>query len=294
MNSGLQDRNDILDVLNFVTDAVKSEFSDTNPSSHKSVKLSQQPYRSCARHNKPNTYLENRRSTCVTAVAPRVLQTSLFTLLQLIIGLPVLVNGCSTRSRYDQKRLSAPYRLDELSNCSEVYRGYCRNDGICKMIADVAQRAVPICSCQKGFRGRQCELINDPNIYFSRQQGQMQMAAISGAMIAIIFGSNSLSTFDTLELSSPINKQKEDSRAIVNNFEKNEIMDLQAEPSIHIQLAEKLNHPSNAFEMFTLTGSSNMEYAQHRNLFNLAFNMATKNRNMPRRGRNSIIILPDI
>uniref|UniRef100_A0A8R1TUT1 EGF-like domain-containing protein n=1 Tax=Onchocerca volvulus TaxID=6282 RepID=A0A8R1TUT1_ONCVO len=229
--------------------------------------------------------------------------------------MPAMRNGCSTRSRYDQKRLSAPYRLDELSNCSEVYRGYCRNDGICKMIADVAQRAVPICSCQKGFRGRQCELINDPNIYFSRQQGQMQMAAISGAMIAVIFvilflsfvfyfykrymrygiqGSNSLSTFDTLELSSPINKQKEDSRSIVNNFEKNEIMDLQAEPSIHIQLAEKLNHPSNAFELFTLTGSSNMEYAQHRNLFNLAFNMATKNRNMPRRGRNSIIILPDI
>lgn len=92
---GLQNRGDNSDVLNFVTDAVKlwkSEFSGTYPLSTKPAKLSQQQHRSsCIRHNKPNTYLENRCITCVTAVAPRVLQTTLFTLLQLI-GLPVLVS----------------------------------------------------------------------------------------------------------------------------------------------------------------------------------------------------------
>ncbi|EFO12901.1 hypothetical protein LOAG_15631 [Loa loa] len=88
------------------------------------------------------------------------------------------------------------------------------------------------------FRGRQCELINDANIYFSRQQGQMEMAAVSGVMISIIFvilflslvfyfykrymkygmqGSNSLSTFDTMELSPPINAQKQDSNAVMDD-----------------------------------------------------------------------------
>ncbi|EJW74916.1 hypothetical protein WUBG_14177 [Wuchereria bancrofti] len=55
------------------------------------------------------------------------------------------------------------------------------------MTADISERLIPVCSCPTGFRGRQCELINDPNIYFSRQQGQMEMAAMSGAMVAIIF-----------------------------------------------------------------------------------------------------------
>ncbi|KAM3726673.1 Nischarin [Dirofilaria immitis] len=285
--TGFQSRNDSSDVLNFVTDAVKlwkPKSSDSYLLSNKSIKLSQQQYR----HNKPNRNLENHCITCVTTLAPRVLQTTLFTLLQLIIGSPVLVNGCSTRSRYDQKRLSSSYRFAELNDCPEAYWGYCRNGGVCKMTTDISGRIVPICSCPIGFHGRQCELINDPNIYFSRQQGQMEMAAMSGAMVAIIFvilflsfvlyfyrrymkyaiqENDSLSAFDTLELSPPINKQKQDSHATINDLEKNEIVESKAEPSIRIKLAEKLDEPSNTFELFTLTEYPNVGFAQHRNLF---------------------------
>ncbi|VBB32891.1 unnamed protein product [Acanthocheilonema viteae] len=222
----------------------------------------------------------------------------------------LLADGCSTRSRYDQKKLISN-RFVELNNCTEAYLGYCRNGGICKMTTDISQRAVPVCSCPTGFRGRQCELINDPNIYFSRQQGQMEMAAMSGAMVAIIFvilflsfvlyfyrryvkygmqESNSSTTIDTLELSPPLNKQKQNSDAIIDELEKNEIIEARAERPMHMQLAEKVNYPSNIFEMYTLTGYPNPEYAQRRNLFS----MATKNRNMPRKTRNSNIILPEI
>ncbi|CAG9539631.1 unnamed protein product, partial [Cercopithifilaria johnstoni] len=307
----LKNRSDSSIVLNFVANAVKlweSEFSGIYSLSHKLAKLSQQQHRSCSRHNKPNTYFENRCITCVTAVAPRILQIILFTLLQLI-GLPVLVNGCSTRSRYDQKKLITN-RFVELNNCTEIYWGYCRNGGVCKMTIDISQRSIPVCSCPTGFHGRQCELINDPNIYFSRQQGQMEMAAMSGSMIALIFiilflsftlyvykrcmkygieGNNSSSAFDTFELSSPTNEQKQDSDTVINELEKNEIMGTRAK---HLQLGKKVNHSSNVFEMFTLTGYPDPEYSQHQNLFS----KATKNRNMPRRARNcsSNIILPEI
>lgn len=93
---GLKNKSDNSNVLNFITDAVKlreSEFSGTySHLSDKPTKLSQHQRRSCKRHNKPNKYrFENRSITCVTAVAPRVLQITLFTLLQLI-GLPVLAS----------------------------------------------------------------------------------------------------------------------------------------------------------------------------------------------------------
>uniref|UniRef100_A0A1I8ES03 EGF-like domain-containing protein n=1 Tax=Wuchereria bancrofti TaxID=6293 RepID=A0A1I8ES03_WUCBA len=250
----LQNKRSSSNVLNFVTDAVKlweSEFSGTYSLSNKSAKLSQQQYRSCERHNKPNINFEKRCFICIIAVALRVLQTTLFTLLQLI-GLPVLVNGCSTRSRYDQKKLIPSNRFAELNDCTEAYWGYCRNGGICKMTADISERLIPVCSCPTGFRGRQCELINDPNIYFSRQQGQMEMAAMSGAMVAIIF------------LSPPINQQKQDSDTIINNIERNEIMEANAKSSIHKKLVEKINHPTDVFEMSTLTGYPDTEYDQYR------------------------------
>uniref|UniRef100_A0AAF5Q5F6 EGF-like domain-containing protein n=3 Tax=Wuchereria bancrofti TaxID=6293 RepID=A0AAF5Q5F6_WUCBA len=309
----LQNKRSSSNVLNFVTDAVKlweSEFSGTYSLSNKSAKLSQQQYRSCERHNKPNINFEKRCFICIIAVALRVLQTTLFTLLQLI-GLPVLVNGCSTRSRYDQKKLIPSNRFAELNDCTEAYWGYCRNGGICKMTADISERLIPVCSCPTGFRGRQCELINDPNIYFSRQQGQMEMAAMSGAMVAIIFvilflsfvlyfykrymkygmqGNNSLSTFNTLELSPPINQQKQDSDTIINNIERNEIMEANAKSSIHKKLVEKINHPTDVFEMSTLTGYPDTEYDQYRNLFNLA----TTSQNMSSRERNNNMILPEI
>lgn len=56
------------------------------------------------------------------------------------------------------------------------------------------------------------------------------------------------------------------------------------------QLSDKRDQSSNIFEMFTLTEYKDPEYAQHRNLFS----MMTKNRNVPRRARNSNIILPEI
>uniref|UniRef100_A0A915PN24 EGF-like domain-containing protein n=1 Tax=Setaria digitata TaxID=48799 RepID=A0A915PN24_9BILA len=294
---GLQKRGNSLNVPKFATNAVKlwkSEFSGTYSSPHKRVELSRQKHHPCTRHNKPITYLEKRCITFVTAVAPRVLQSTLLTLLQLI-GLPVLVGGCSTRSRYDQKKLSQSHRFVELYDCPEAYWGYCRNGGICKMTTDISQRTVPICSCPTGFRGRQCELINDPNIYFSRQQGQMQMAAMSGVVVAIIYmkygieESNSFDTFDTLELSPSINSQRQDPRSIIT--EKNEIVEVEAEhPSMHKHLVEKVNHPSTVFEMFTLTEYPNKEYIHSHSMAN----MATKNRNVPRRARPSIIVLPEI
>ncbi|VDK88050.1 unnamed protein product, partial [Litomosoides sigmodontis] len=289
---------------NFITDAVKlqeSEVSDTCSLSDKIVKLSEQQDCTCTRHNKPKAHSANRPIICVTAVAPRVRQTVLFTLFQLI-GLSALVNGCSTRSRYEQKKLKPNrYTVAELSNCTEAYLGYCRNGGTCKMTVDISQRDVPVCCCPPGFRGRQCELINDPNIYFSRQQGQMEMAAMSGVMVAIIFailfllfvlyfyrrymkygmkGSNSSSTFDTVELSPPINEEKQDSDAVIDKLERNETVKARAER----QSSERMDdQSSNIFEMFTLAAHKDPEYAEHRNLFS----MITKNRNVPRRARNS-------
>uniref|UniRef100_A0A183DC60 EGF-like domain-containing protein n=1 Tax=Gongylonema pulchrum TaxID=637853 RepID=A0A183DC60_9BILA len=140
----------------------------------------------------------------------------------------LLSGGCSTRSRYEQKKVAPSHRFADLEDCKEAYWGYCRNGGICKMTTDISKRAVPACSCPAGFRGRQCELISDPNIYFSRQQGQMEMAAMSSLLLAIVFAllfasfvlyfyrrymkygmrtSSSLSTLDTLEL-SPSDQQK--------------------------------------------------------------------------------------
>lgn len=86
------------------------------------------------------------------------------------------------------------------------------------------------------------------------------------------------------------NKKEIHKRLLSEYLQKTEIVELQAEPSMHIQLAEKLNHQSNVFEMFTLTGYPDTEYTQHRNLFS----MATKSRNMPRKARNSNIVLPEI
>uniref|UniRef100_A0A915CG44 Uncharacterized protein n=1 Tax=Parascaris univalens TaxID=6257 RepID=A0A915CG44_PARUN len=37
-----------------------------------------------------------------------------------------------------------------------------------------------------GYRGKQCELVNDPNIYFSRQQEQLETAALSTLVTAVI------------------------------------------------------------------------------------------------------------
>ncbi|EFO13026.2 hypothetical protein LOAG_15506, partial [Loa loa] len=71
---------------------------------------------------------------------------------------------------------------------------------------------------------------------------------------------------------------------------KNETIAAKAESSISMNLVEKVNHPPDVFEMFTLTGYPDTEYAQQRNLFK----MTTKNQNMPRRARNNDTVLSGI
>ncbi|EJW85813.1 hypothetical protein WUBG_03278 [Wuchereria bancrofti] len=84
--------------------------------------------------------------------------------------------------------------------------------------------------------------------------------------------------------SPPINQQKQDSDTIINNIEQN------AKSSIQQKLVRKINHPTDVFEMSTLTGYPDTEYDQYRNLFNLA----TTSQNMSSRERNNNMILPEI
>lgn len=60
---------------------------------------------------------------------------------------------------------------------------------------------------------------------------------------------------------------------------------------MRIELAERTNYPSDAFEMFTLTGYPNTESVQHHNLSG----MKVKNpRDIPTRVKNNIVVSPEI
>ncbi|VDN06057.1 unnamed protein product [Thelazia callipaeda] len=218
------------------------------------------------------------------------------------------MRGCSTRSRYEQKKSSQSHRFAELEECTEAYSGYCRNGGICKMTADISQRAVPhfflFISCPTGFRGRQCELINDPNIYFSQQQGQIEIAAMSSLVVTIVLAisfasfllyvyrrylkyglhrsTSSLSNLTSLELSSSKPWQRRNSKLSLNDFKEAE-----AEKSVHVHLATRLddNDPSTVFEMLSQADCPKMQVTSPRNFLI----MTTQNRNIPRKVKTAMM-----
>ncbi|KHN82590.1 hypothetical protein Tcan_00048, partial [Toxocara canis] len=106
-----------------------------------------------------------------------------------------LPGGCSTGSRLsDDKPTAVAQRLGDLDDCDDIYGGFCRNGGTCKITTDIAHRYIPVCSCMPGFRGKQCELVNDPNIYYSRQQEQLETAALSTLVTIVIVATCIVST----------------------------------------------------------------------------------------------------
>ncbi|KHN88516.1 hypothetical protein Tcan_13433 [Toxocara canis] len=81
------------------------------------------------------------------------------------------------------------HRFDDLAEvelCSEFYSGYCRNGGICKITADIFHREIPVCSCMPGFRGKQCELVNDADMYYSGQLAQFERITLSTVVVSVM------------------------------------------------------------------------------------------------------------
>uniref|UniRef100_A0A914S4F7 Uncharacterized protein n=1 Tax=Parascaris equorum TaxID=6256 RepID=A0A914S4F7_PAREQ len=60
---------------------------------------------------------------------------------------PVDESGCSTRPRLrDDAPTAIAQRLEDLDECEDVYLGFCRNGGTCKITTDIAHRYIPVCS----------------------------------------------------------------------------------------------------------------------------------------------------
>ncbi|VDN57836.1 unnamed protein product [Dracunculus medinensis] len=103
----------------------------------------------------------------------------------------LLKGGCSTKPR--NRGTVASARFADLQDCDDRFEGYCHNSGICKLTYDIAHRIIPICSqsttfsCPTGFRGKQCEFINDPNYYYSKQEkNEIGMTTALSLLLIII------------------------------------------------------------------------------------------------------------